>query len=184
MHTLFFMNFKFWSSTFWKDIGYGLGSSPYLARRLINIADLGNAWVILELWAGKWQVTEHILANKSSDTRFLTVENDHQSFLALKEKYGTQCEIHEMSAAHIDTILPNESVDIVISTLPLWSISPEWVDHILRAIHACLKPGWRYIQYQYWMYNRKDIKRYFTIERTFWEPRNIGPAFIYRACKK
>lgn len=178
------MNIKFYTLKFWKDIGYSLGSSIYLAQRLVNLAQIQNAKIILELWAGEWQVTEHILAWKSKDSRFVTVENDHDAFVKLTKKYGDTCEILEISAAHIDQIIEPGTVDIIISTLPLGSISDEGVNHILKAAHTCLKPGWKFVQYQYWMYNRKDIKRYFNIQNTYWEPRNIGPAFIYRAYKR
>ena len=71
------------------------------------------------------QVTEHILTELSPNTRFITIENDAEKYQLLCKKYGSQCEIHEMSAAHIDTIVQPESVDIIISTLPLGSISSE-----------------------------------------------------------
>lgn len=185
MHTLFcFMNLQFWTLDFWKEIGYSLHSSSYLSRRLISIAEIENAWLILELWAGSWQVTEHILKQKSEHTKLISIENNHDAYTQLSQKYGKLCELHEISAAHIAEIIAPNSVDIIISTLPLWSISQEWVDAILKSALSCLKPGWVFVQYQYWMYNRRDIKRYFTIDQTYWEPRNIGPAFIYRAHKK
>lgn len=47
------MNFRFWSVAFWKNIGYALGSSPYLARRMISIASIQDARLIVELGAGE-----------------------------------------------------------------------------------------------------------------------------------
>ncbi len=178
------MNMKFWTLEFWKDIGYSLNSSQYLSERLVSIANIHKANIILELWAGEWQVTKYIIAKKWPNTRLVSIENHHESYMMLQDTYGKQCETHEISAAHLDKILEPNSVDIIISTLPLWSISPEWVDAILKSAHRCLKSNWIFIQYQYWMYNRKDIKQYFTIDTTYWEPRNIWPAFIYKAHKK
>ncbi len=49
----------------------------------------------------------------------MVIENDHDSYKILEKKYGHLCEVYEMSAAHIDTIVGKECVDIIISTLPL-----------------------------------------------------------------
>lgn len=177
------MNLKFWTIDFYKKIGYSLTSSRYLAKRLVDISPLLDDTIIIELGAWEWQVTPYILAAKGENTRLISIELDTQKAEHLREKFWNRCEVTTMSAAHIGELVAPGSVDTIISTLPLWSISPEWVEHILRAIHEALKPGWIYIQYQYWMYNRRDISRHFTIEHTYWEPRNSVPAFIYLAKK-
>ena len=46
-------------------------------------------------------------------------------------------------------------------------------------IKKSLKKGGRFIQYQYWMVNKKDVKKHFRMERIHLEPRNFSPAFIY-----
>ncbi len=48
-----FMDLKFWTVEFWKNIGYGLGSSSYLVQRLVQIADILNVSLIVELGAGQ-----------------------------------------------------------------------------------------------------------------------------------
>ncbi|NRH20468.1 methyltransferase [Candidatus Gracilibacteria bacterium] len=178
------MNLRFWSVAFWKEAGYNLSSSPYLVRRLVSLADISDAHIIVELGAGEGQVTGHILEKKSKNTRLIVIENDHNKFLELSQKYGEQCEIHEISAAHIDSIVDKNSVDVIISTLPLGSISHPGVGHILAAAEGILKKGGKFIQYQYVMANKKDVKKYFHIDHIYWEPRNIGPTFIYEAHKK
>lgn len=178
------MNIKFWTHKFWSDFGYWLRSSPYLIRRLISLVDIAEADTIIELGAWFWYVTEHILAKKRKDTRLIVVENDHDRFVELSLKYWEMCEIYEMSATLIGSIIEPETVDIIISTLPLGSISPLWVDHILSAAVGVLKNNGRFIQYQYALQNIKDIKKYFIIDKIYFEPRNILPAFIYKAHKK
>ena len=178
------MDFNFWTVKFWSDIGYSLGSGRYLVRKLVSLADIKNTHIIVELWAWEWPVTQKILSEKSPDTRFIVIENDHESFLRLQEKFGDSCEIYEMSAAHLRTILEDNSVDVVISTLPLGSISQEGVLHILQSAQSVLKVGWKFIQYQYALQNLKDVKKYFTVDCIFLEPRNFWPAFIYKTHKK
>ncbi len=178
------MNIRFWTAQFWKETGYGLGSSRFLVRKLISIADIQDAGIILELWAGYWPVTEHILATKSKNTEFIVIENDREKFLELSRKYGHLCKVYEMSAAHIDTIIDPETIDIVISTLPLGSISHPWVGHILSAAHLALRKWGKFLQYQYALQNLRDVKKYFVLDRISFELRNIWPAFIYLAHKK
>jgi len=43
------MNIRFWTAQFWKETGYGLGSSGFLVRKLIALADIQDAGIILEL---------------------------------------------------------------------------------------------------------------------------------------
>lgn len=178
------MNIKLLTRKFWSDIGYWLRSWPYLIRRLISLVDISEARTIVELGAWFGYVTEHILAKKWKNTRLIVIENNHDRFVELSLKYWDMCEVHEMSATLIGSIIDPETVDIVISTLPLGSISPLWVDHILSAAANVLKNQGRFIQYQYLLQNIKDIKKYFIIDNIYFEPRNIFPAFIYKARKK
>lgn len=178
------MNLRFWTAQFWKETGYGLGSSKYLVRKLVSVADIQDVGIIVELGGGKWQVTDYLLKKKSKQTRLIVIENDHARFLILKWKYGELCEIHEMSAAHLESILDKNSVDIVISTLPLGSISHPWVEHILSATNSILKQWWRFVQFQYALQNLKDVKKYFIVDSIFFELRNFWPAFIYKTHKK
>jgi phospholipid N-methyltransferase len=119
------MNLRFWTRTFWSDIGYGLGSSPWLVRRLVSLADIGEARVIVELGAGDGCVTRAIIAAMHPDARLITIEMDESKAEILRTKFSTQCEVYAMSAAHIDQIVGHDAVDVIISTLPLGSISLE-----------------------------------------------------------
>jgi phospholipid N-methyltransferase len=178
------MNLRFWTIQFWRETGYWLGSSKYLVRKLIAVADIQDATLIVELGAGEWQVTEYLLSKKSPQTKLIVIENDHERFLILESKYGNLCEIHEMSAAHLNTIIEKNSVDIIISTLPLGSISHPWVGHILSAASSILKHWWKFIQFQYALQNLIDVKKHFEVDRIYFEIRNLWPAFIYKTHKK
>ena len=97
------MNLRFWTVQFWKETGYGLGSSQFLVRKIVSIADIQDASIIVELGGWEWQVTKYLLEKKSPQTKLIVIENDHEKFLMLSEKYGHLCEVHEMSAAHSAT---------------------------------------------------------------------------------
>jgi phospholipid N-methyltransferase len=53
------------------------------------------------------------------------------------------------------------------------------VDTILQEAKKCLKNNGVFIQYQYWMVNKKDVERYFMFDRIELEPRNFTPAWVY-----
>lgn len=81
------------------------------------------------------------MEKKAKDARLIVIENDHEKFVELSRKYGDQCEVYEMSAAHIDRVLDPAMADVIISTLPLGSISHPGVGHILEAAQGVLKKG-------------------------------------------
>ena len=83
----------------------------------------------------------------------------------------------------LQTFAP-ESVDLIVSTLPLGSMDPTHAREILAAWARVIRPDGIYIQYQYFATNKKDIESYFTIEWVDWEPINFPPAFIYICRKK
>lgn len=168
-----------------KRVWFHLWSSIFLVRKMVSFLELAHTQHIVELGAGDGRVTKEILSHLGIWARLDIFEIDPSQLMVLRSLFAddTRVTIHETSAAHIDTIFASWSIDSVISTLPLGSISHPWVDHILRSVFAILKPGWHYLQYQYWMANKKDIKKYFTIDTISFEPRNFTPAFIYRARK-
>jgi phospholipid N-methyltransferase len=152
---------------------------------MVSCIDITDIKHIVELWGGSGIVTAQILNNIGKNVKLDVFEIDEDQVEKLRTRFQwfQNVMIHHLSAAHIDTIVESGSIDVVISTLPLWSISIEGVDHILRTILGTLRSRGQYIQYQYWMVNRKDVKKYFTIVSTLFEPRNIGPAWIYNARK-
>jgi phospholipid N-methyltransferase len=77
-----------------------------------------------------------------------------------------------------------ESVDVIFSCLPLGSFDPALTSEILRKAQYVLKSGGYFIQFQYFLQNKKDVEKYFEIQKIKWEIRNIPPAFVYIAEKK
>jgi hypothetical protein len=43
------MKLRFWSLDFYKELGYSLASSEYLAKRLVSLAHLASEELIVEL---------------------------------------------------------------------------------------------------------------------------------------
>ena len=166
---------------FFKKIGFGMGSSPFLARRLVKVAGV-KQWknlTLLELGGGSWIVTRAILRAMDENSTLTTIEQGGELAQKLHNIGDSRLRVIHDSAENITTHLGAQSVDIIISTLPLGSLDKSCVETILSASEKVLKKDAPYVQYQYWMANKKDIKRHFTLERIFFEPLNITPAFIY-----
>jgi phosphatidylethanolamine/phosphatidyl-N-methylethanolamine N-methyltransferase len=170
---------------FWKWLWYALPSSHFLAKKIVSVAQFWDERTIVELGGWGGVVTSEIIPHLSEGAMLHVFENDDSQVEVLKNRFKKypQVIIHSESAAHIDKYFSPGSVDIIISTLPLGSISPEWVQHILKASANVLKDSGQYVQYQFWMANRWDVKSFFHIEKTHLELRNYGPAFIYAARK-
>ncbi len=134
---------------------------------------------ILELGAGRGNVTAEILRESWKNTEITALEYDLDRIKILEKLSQPHLTIIHGDVCDLDRLCTPESFDIVISTLPLGSFDPETVDIALKNIQKVLKKWGKYIQYQYWMANKKDIKKYFHIEKIRLEPRNFSPAFIY-----
>ncbi len=177
---------KYWLQ-FWKDIGFSLPSSHFLARKMVSLFEFSGQWgSFIELGAGKGHLTREILKKIPEWAKLHVFEINKEDIEYLKKEFSSYKNtlFYSQSAADISILFPEESIDGIFSTLPLWSISLDGVDHILSSAHKVLKSWWKFIQYQYWMVNKKDVKRYFSFEWIFLELRNFGPAFIYKTRKK
>lgn len=166
---------------FFKNLGYRLGSSPYLARALVRAS--GLAWqehlTILELWAGWGNVTREILKNLSKNSHLTAFEIDEVRFTSLKKYEQSNVQLIRANVQRIEDYCENGTADIIISTLPLGGFEDELLEDSLRQIQNVLKPGGIYIQYQYAFQNLKDVKRYFSLKSLRFELRNFWPAVIY-----
>ncbi len=164
-----------------KEVGFWLGSSRWLAASLVQYSGIPKTknCSVLELWAGYGIVTKEIVRYSSNIDSFTIIESEKSCVASLESISRWKGTLIHGDARKIEEYLTPESVDIVISTLPLGSLDPEMVEQILIQIQKVLKQWGIYIQYQYWMANKKDIKKYFTIKNIKFEARNFTPAFIY-----
>jgi phospholipid N-methyltransferase len=54
---------------------------------------------------------------------------------------------------------------------------------LLTHIRSVLKPNGLFLQYQYWLSDKKLIQEYFPHMRMNWVPLNIPPSFVYSGKK-
>lgn len=168
---------------FWKDIGYGLPSSNFLIQRMLRYIQWNNLNTIVELWGWMGSMTRAIIAKKNDSTIFTTCEIQESRFHELKKYQNSHTNVLLMDAeACLSQFVP-WTVQAIVSTLPLWSMSPMHAREILAAASKSLSNEGRFLQYQYFASNKEDIEKYFQIVDVAWEPLNFPPAFIY-ICKR
>ncbi len=118
-----------------------------------------------------------------ASSHLTSIEREKQYFDVLQKFAKENVIILKCDATNIKKHIENESIDVIISTLPLGSLDKETVNTILGESRKVLKEGGKFIQYQYWMANKRDVKNHFQIETVALEPRNFTPAFIYICTK-
>lgn len=142
--------------------------------------------VVVELGAGTGVFTRALLQNLPKDATLLAFElNDHLVQYLTQTIQDSRVRIIQADAADFGRYLPAlgiETVHCVVSGLPLGNFKAPERRKTLRAIEKHLDADGRYIQFQYFLSNYKEIKETFDPISLFFEWRNIPPAFVY-LCK-
>ncbi|MEM7283727.1 MAG: methyltransferase domain-containing protein [Pseudomonadota bacterium] len=133
------------------EIGSVIPSSAFLERRILAAADLENAAVVVELGCGTGGTTQALLEGMTADGRLLAVDVNER-FTQLVSNIPDSRLIAQLgSATDIGQILKAhgfENADVVVSGIPFSTMPWDLGESIVKAIHACLKPGGRFVAYQ------------------------------------
>jgi len=161
-------------------------SSPRLISRLPAPIDFGSAKCIIELGPGNGCVTKAILEKLSPDCLLVCFELNSVFIEQLELIADPRLRIVNACASSIREELDKlniESVDHVVSSLPLALIDSKIVDIILRSVGKNLKTGGHFQQYQYSLKNYADMKPMFSDVKLRFTLRNVPPAFVYECIK-
>ncbi len=175
-----------------REEGLIVSSSGFLVRAMLNKIDFSRPLKILETGSGKGVFTREII-NKLADGSELHISE-------IKTEYN--CHLEKLIAQHpekhitlyngcvTDVLKENNEYDVVISSLPLQNFTRmnddnEFLHRIIESFRGCLKDGGTYLQYQYFMSNKRDIELIFgkNMDEISFVPLNILPAFIYNMTK-
>lgn len=169
----------------YKNVGSIIPSSRHLYKKMTCCIDFKNDLTIVEFWPGDWIFTDKILKSLSANSKLYIFELDTSFYNFLKEKYKQDHRVilYNESACKINEYIENNSVDCIISSLPLSFIDKNKVDDILKKSNHILKDEWEFIQYQYFLQNKKQIGKHFSKIKYKFTPLNFPPAFVY-ICKK
>ncbi len=166
-----------------KSTGTFFPSSRFLADKISRLLPIDTK-VLVELGAGNGAVTKSLLNHLPQDAKLSCYEINDTFVKLLKNNFADQrLKILERSALEIKNDFAPDSVDAVVSCLPLALFKNSMKQELITAIHKTLKPGGLFIQYQYILKDRKFIYQYFSHNKLKFVLRNAPPAFIY-ICQK
>lgn len=165
-----------------KSTGSIARSSKFLARNLAKqIPD--DARTIIELGAGDGIITKQLLEYMPHDATLTAYEISEQLLPLLERIDHPRFKLKHASAMDIVQDFAIDSVDCLVSCLPLALFPLEMKHELLSHIKAVLKPNGTFLQYQYWLSDKALIQEYFPQLKLNWVPLNIPPSFVYTGTK-
>lgn len=166
------------------SIGSVVPSSRFLVEAMVRHVDWRSVRTVVELGAGTGVITQYIQKLKHSECRAIIFESDPQLLKRLQKSYPTLC--YSSNAEDIYPIIKNlglHPVDCVISSLPFANFNQDSRDKIMDGVEALLKPGGRFVAFQYSLQMRKQLAERFEQVDVDFVPFNLPPAFVYQCIK-
>lgn len=178
----------------WKTVGAVAPSSPALAARMMESAEVQKARHILELGPGTGAFTEAIQNVRPKDSSYLGIEIN-ATFAKKLEARFPQMSFAVAGAQEFDFpayLKDREPIDVIVSGLP-WTAFPHSLQEaILGNVLPHLAPGGRFATFAYYGFHQLPSGQRFRqllhqklpgvdSSRVVWA--NVPPAFIYIARK-
>lgn len=161
-------------------------SSPILADKMLEKIDFRNVKCIVELGSGSGIITKKILKKMRPDCTLLCFEIEKNLANKLQKIDDSRLIVICDSAEKIDIYLKKhgfQKADCIVSGLPLASLPPKTSRSILKTIYTYLPSGGQYIQFQYSLISRRQIKYLFSSVAISFVFLNFPPAFVYVCVK-
>lgn len=178
----------------WKTVGAVAPSSPALATRMMESAQVGQAAHVLELGPGTGAFTAAILDTMPHNCRYLGIELNGPFVERLRQGFPG-LDFHQAGAQEFDFasyMKGREPFDVIVSGLP-WTAFPRALQEaILGNVLPHLRPGGRFATFAYYGFHQMPGGRRFRqllhqllpgveSSRVVWG--NLPPAFVYVARK-
>ena len=135
-----------------RQIGSVTPSSRFLERRIVDLAEVPGAELIVELGAGTGGTTRAILASMAKGARLLTIEINPRFCALLQRIADPRFTVHCASATDLAVILSRhalEGADAIVSGIPFSTMDRGVGSRILATVAAALRPGGRFVAYQW-----------------------------------
>ncbi|MEJ2746132.1 MAG: methyltransferase domain-containing protein [bacterium] len=170
-----------------REVGSVTPSSRWLCRRLVNAAELSRCRCVVEFGPGTACLTREILDRLSPEATLFAFEINEEFCKRLKRDCGhPRLVVVSDSAERVGERLSEhgyEGADYIFSGLPFTTLPTAVREGILRETRNALKPGGKFIAYQYSLYLLKSLRSVFDDVKVGFELRNIPPAFCF-VCTK
>lgn len=162
-----------------RSTGAIASSSPALIKKLIAPIPRGQQLRIIELGPGDGCVTKSLLQRISSDSEVHAFEINDNFVEMIRNINDDRLKVIPLGAEKMEDFFAPQSIDYIVSSLPLSMIPKEVKEEIMRQSRMVLKPGGHFLQYQYALQDYGLLNRYFGKVRVNFTLANLPPAFIY-----
>lgn len=169
-----------------KYTGAVAASSRYLAKKMVECANLADAKVIVELGPGTGAITKYILRAKPAKARLITFDINPEFVKALKKKYRKATHFWA-DVVEMKKILKKEGiskVDVIISGIPFSNFSRNETNRMLRAISGAMGKKSRFVLFAYSRGKFGTFLSKFKKISVDYVAANIPPAYVLALKKK
>jgi phospholipid N-methyltransferase len=166
-----------------QQVGSVIPSSRFLERRVVALAGVRSARLVVELGPGTGGTTRAVLRELPRHATLVCIEIDPHFTQLLRRNTDPRLVIHQGSAADLGQILAEHGlsgVDAVISGIPFSTMDRDLGRRIVQQIHQVLRPGGRFVAYQVRGRVGELGRAAFGAGETLREFRNIPPMRLYR----
>ena len=171
-----------------RQVGSVAPSSRFLTRAMLGQVDWENARAVAALGAGTGVFTREIVKRARPDTKILVFEVDPALQDVIRAEHPDHPGLKLFGdAQELLSIMRDEGIDnldFVVSSLPFTVLPHDMSENILNAVQAALKPGGRFIAYQYSSIMKHTLASRFGDIKTKFVLFNIPPAFVYNCGEK
>ncbi|MGE4443610.1 MAG: class I SAM-dependent methyltransferase [Candidatus Altimarinota bacterium] len=169
----------------YSSVGAISRSSKFLYKKMSHDIDFLRDIHIVEYGPGDGIFTDELLKEITPQSKISIFEIDEGFYNFLKEKYknNPQINVYKEDVCNIKKYFPENSIDYIVSSLPLAFIKKNTVGEILTESKNILKSNGFFIQYQYFLQNKDQIKTFFPKIKYRFTLLNFPPAFVY-ICNK
>ena len=158
-------------------------SSRFLERRLVSLAGVRGARLVVELGPGTGGTTRAILAALPAGAKLLCIELDPDFAALLARETDPRLIVEHGSAEDLEAILARHGLgtpDAVISGIPFSIIPATLGSRIIESIRRALAPGGCFLAYQVRGTVAELAEPLFGAPDTTLELRNIPPVRVFR----
>lgn len=127
-------------------------SSRYLEKRIVEACAVQDAKLVVELGPGTGGTTQALLQALPADAKLLAIDVESE-FVQMLNAFGDDRLVaHCGRAEDIASILTEHGLpapDVVVSGIPFSTISHAQGEEIIRRVWQSLKPGGKFVAYQF-----------------------------------